>query len=209
MGRSAITIRAAGREDSVWLAELWSDLLRRADRSELVADLELIVKRAAASPEERLVVAELDGEPAGAVLLRLATVGPLNLEACVQAVHPRVVASARRRGIGKALMEAATGFAEDNGVLLMSAVVPSPSRESNRFLARLGLGQAGVWRIAPTSVVRGRLTPKRAAASSPRQRILAARRSARRTRPAEEVGGLSASEDGDTLSPPWGTTESD
>ena len=35
-----------------------------------VADLELIIKAAAESAEQRLVVAEYDGEPAGAVLLR-------------------------------------------------------------------------------------------------------------------------------------------
>lgn len=196
MGRSAITTRGAGQEDSVWLAELWADLLRRADRSEQVADLELIVKRAAASPEERLVVAEIDGDPAGAVLVRMATVGALNLEGCVQAVHPRVLQPYRRRGVGKALLEAATVFAEDHGVPLVSALVPSTSRESNRFMARLGLGQAGVWRIAPTSVVRARLTPKGTAAARPRQRILAARRSARRTRPPEQVDGLAPDDAG-------------
>ena len=49
------------------------------------------------------MVAEYDGEVAGAVYLRATTVTPLNLEPVVQAVHParrsrgsRAAASARR-----------------------------------------------------------------------------------------------------------------
>ena len=83
MSRIAVTPRIAVLEDAPVLAELWCDMLRRADRADQVADLELIIKQSAASPEQRFVVVEYGGQLAGAVLLRLATVSPLNLEPCV------------------------------------------------------------------------------------------------------------------------------
>ncbi len=48
-------------QDALFLAELWSENLRRCDREEQVADLEQVIKEATASPEQRLLVAEHDG----------------------------------------------------------------------------------------------------------------------------------------------------
>src|SRR5690606_29461784 len=88
VSRTSVTVREAVLADAPFLAELWSEGLRRADHHERVADLETIIKAASASPDERLVVAEHDGRPAGAVLLRLGTVSPLNLEPTVQVLSP-------------------------------------------------------------------------------------------------------------------------
>ena len=106
MSRSNLNPRIATREDAPVLVDLWCDVLRRADRSEQVADLELVIKGAAASPEQRFVVVDVDGQVAGGVFLRLTTVSPLNLEPCVQSIQPRVFDDFRRRGVGRALMEA-------------------------------------------------------------------------------------------------------
>lgn len=184
MSRYSLTTRVATREDAPVLAELWSDAVRRADRSEQAADLELVVKGAAASPEQRVLVVEYDGQLAGAVYLRITTLSPLNLEPCVQAIHPRVFDQFRRRGVGHALMEAATAFAEDNGVLHVVTAVPHSSRDANRFMARLGLAPVVVYRIAPTTLLRNRVSPQRTAlgADSGRTKVLAARRSLRRAR---------------------------
>ena len=67
MSRQAVTMRRATNGDVPFLVELWSDMLRRADRQDQVHDLEIIVKEAAESAERRLLVADYDGEPAGAV----------------------------------------------------------------------------------------------------------------------------------------------
>ena len=184
MSRYSLTTRVATREDAPALAELWSDAVRRADRAEQAADLELIVKGAAASPEQRVVVVEYDGQLAGAVYLRITTLSPLNLEPCVQAIHPRVFDQFRRRGVGHALMEATTAFAEDNGILHVVTAVPHSSRDANRFMARLGLAPVVMYRIAPTTLLRGRVSPQRATlgADSGRTKVLAARRSLRRAR---------------------------
>lgn len=176
MSRSNLTLRVACREDAPALAELWSDVLRRADRAEQVADLELVIKAAAASPEQRLVVVEVEGQVAGGVFLRLTTMSPINLEPCVQSIQPRVFDQFRRRGVGRTLMEAAVEFAEENGVLHVSTAVPATSRDANRFMARLTLAPVATVRMAPTSAVRSRISPTAPGAPRTTPRALVTRR---------------------------------
>lgn len=200
MGRQAVVARHAVREDAPVLATLWSDMLRRADRSEQAADLELVIKSAAMSPEQRLVVVEYDGQLAGAVFLRLTTISPLNLDPCVQSIHPRVFDAFRRRGVGRTLMDAAVSFAEENGVANVTTAVPSASRDANRFMARLGLSPVATFRIAHTSMLRHRITPAGAAGGRTAPRVLAARRSLRRARVAER-GEVALPEPRDPIAP--------
>jgi GNAT superfamily N-acetyltransferase len=181
-----MTLREAVRADAPFLVDLWHDTLRRVDRHEQLGDLELVIKEAGASPEQRLVIAEYDGRPVGAVYLRLTTFSPLNLEPTVQALSPHVVASSRRKGVGRALMDAAIAFAEELGVGHVTTAAASSSRDGNRFLARLGFGPHATLRHASTPVVRARLAAqlpgsRRAAARrSQLGQVLAARRSMRR-----------------------------
>jgi GNAT superfamily N-acetyltransferase len=190
VSRSLVSLREAEPTDAEFLVDLWADGLRRAERPDLLADVEQVVKTAHVSPEQRLVIAEHDGERAGAVLLRIATVTPLNLDLAVQVVSPCVVPAFRRRGIGRTLMECAVAFAEEAGVSHVATAVASStsgSRDGNRFMARLALGPLATMRVAPVVAVRARLTAARpAGAGGGRQltRVLAARRSARRARPA-------------------------
>jgi GNAT superfamily N-acetyltransferase len=193
MSRSSVTIRDADLGDAPALARLWADALRKVDRSDQVADLELVIKAATASSEQRLLVADQAGVVAGAAFVRLTTISPLNLEPCVQSVQARVVDEFRGQGVGRALMEATATFAEENGVLHMIAVVPSASRDAQRFMARLGLAAAATYRMAPVSRVRGRLSPTRAHGTLGVPRVLAARRSQRRARVGvEQVSGAAA-----------------
>ncbi len=157
MSRQPVSMRQATIRDVPFLVELWRDMLRRADRQEQVHDLELIVKEAAASAERRLLVAEYDGEPAGAVLLRVTPMTPLNLEPTVQALATHVTPSFRGKGIGSALMEAAVLWAEDLGIGHLTAAAPSSSRSGNRFMARLSLGPQAVLRASTTPLVRAKL----------------------------------------------------
>jgi GNAT superfamily N-acetyltransferase len=178
-------MRAAELCDAPALAELWSDAMRRADPRDHICDLELIIKAASASPEQRVVVADCDGELAGAVLLRVATLSSLNLEPTVQAVSPHVFPQFRRRGIGQALMECAVAFAEEIGIGSITTAASSGSRDANRFMARLALGPLATQRVAPTHAVRAKLEALRPATASTngRQltRVLAARRSMKRS----------------------------
>ncbi len=157
--------------------------------------MEHVIKNADSSPEQRLVVVEYAGEPAGAVLLRVGTVTSLNLDLALHVISPSVLPQYRRHGIGRTLMECATAFAEDAGVPQVCVGVAAGSRDANRFMARLALGQVGIFRVAPTVAVRARLTAQRPAMAPPVRgkqltRVLAARRSMRRPpAPSEFVEG--------------------
>lgn len=182
-------MRAAHVGDATFLVGLWQDSIRPGEMSEQVADLELVIKTAAESAEQRLLIAEYDGERAGAVYLKASTFGPLNLEPTVQVFSPHVVDCFQRRGVGHALMDAAVSFAEELGISHVASAAASGSRDGNRFLARLGLGPQAVFRMAPTATVRGRLDAGSRAVGRPRSRshlgqVLAARRSMRRSQPA-------------------------
>jgi predicted N-acetyltransferase YhbS len=186
MSRTAVSLRGATAADAQFLAELWADVLRRADRQEQVADLEIIIKNSEESSEQRLIVAEYDGEPAGAVLLRVGTVSPLDLEPCVLALAPHVLASSRRKGVGRTLMDAAVTWAEELGISHVATAAPANSRNGNRFMARLSLGPLAVMRVSSTHAVRAKLTAqaprgKRATGGRPVGQVLAARRSLRHT----------------------------
>ncbi|MFT4262753.1 MAG: GNAT family N-acetyltransferase [Nocardioides sp.] len=183
MTRMLVALRDARPEDAVFLAGLWHDLLRRADAQEQVTDIDTLIRDAAESGQERIVVAEYDGEPAGAVLMRISTVTPLNLTPVVQLVAPYVVGGFRRKGVGHALMDAATTWAEENGIAHVTGGAPSGSRDANRYLARLGLAATVTFRLGSTQALRDKLTEQlpvsqRVPGYRP-QRVLAARRARR------------------------------
>lgn len=186
MMRSQVSLRGAVPEDADRLVDVWSDVVRRAERAEQVADMVSVIDRVSDLVDERLVVAEFDGEVAGAVHLRATTVSPLNLEPVVQAISPHVLPDFRRRGVGRALMEAAVGFADERGIGHVASAAAAGSRDANRFMARLALGPHATLRLAPTAVVKAKLTAQRPAVARPSGRhhlthVLAARRSLRKS----------------------------
>jgi GNAT superfamily N-acetyltransferase len=172
--------------DAPYLAEAWSDVLRRTSPQDQVADLELVLESLEGSTDQRIVVAEYDGEFAGAVHLEATTISPLNLEPVVRALSPHVLPRFQRRGVGSALVEAAVTWAEELGIAHVATAAVSGSRDANRFMARIALGPYAVLRVATTHAVRTRLTAHRRPAQSSGGRqltqVLAARRSLRRSR---------------------------
>jgi GNAT superfamily N-acetyltransferase len=184
MTRSLVVLREAEPADAERLAQLWSDVLRRGDEADQLADMLQVVTEAAADPARRLLVADYDGTLAGAVHLRLATITPLNLDLSVQVMSPQVFPDYRRHGVGRALMDAAVSWAEDRGAGHVATAAPAGARDANRFMARLALGPLATLRIAPTTAVRARLTAQRPtvtrAAGRQLTQVLAVRRSMRR-----------------------------
>jgi GNAT superfamily N-acetyltransferase len=183
MSRIPVSLRDAVEGDASRLFQLWGDVVRRSDGHDGVADLADIIRGVAQRQDERLVVAEYDGEVAGAVLLRVAPLTPLHLEPIVQVVSPHVLPQYRRRGVGRALMEAAASFAEERSVAHVGTASLSTSREANRFMARLGLSPHATLRVTSTHMLRSKLKAQRSAVEPRRQlgQVLAARRSLRRT----------------------------
>jgi predicted N-acetyltransferase YhbS len=195
MTRSLVSLRCALPSDAPALVELWSEVLRRGDRDDQVADLLLIIERAAAAADERLVVAEYDGEVAGAVHLQVTTFSPINLEQTVLAISPHVLPQYRRRGVGRALIGAAVSYADEAGVGHVATAAASTSRDANRFMARLALGPQAMLRVASTHAVRAKLS----AAQRPSvhrsggrhlPQVLAARRSMRKVGSSSGLGDI-------------------
>ncbi|MBZ5736868.1 GNAT family N-acetyltransferase [Nocardioides mangrovi] len=190
MTRSQVSLRAATADDATRLAEVWGDVIRRVDAEERVADMTAVLAAVAESTDQRIVVAEYDGQFAGAVHLQATTMSALNLEPVVRALSPHVLPEFRRHGVGSALMDAAVQWAEELGIGHVATAAVAGSRDANRFMARIALGPYAVLRVATTHAVRARLTAHRrpAIASGGRQltQVLAARRSMRRSRAAAE-----------------------
>src|SRR3954467_4528852 len=185
MSRSSVTLRDATLADVEHLAELWQPFLRR-DVDAHLDDLARVIEQVGDRPGERLVVAEYDGEFAGAVYLLAAAYSPVNPEPVLQAHNPAVAPAYRKRGIGKALMESAVTWAEELGIGHVATATSSGSREANRFMARLALGPQAVLRMAPTPAVRSKLSARHPAARQVTQ-VLAVRRSLRHARSVSAV----------------------
>lgn len=190
MSRSLVSLRRAVPEDAPHLAELWCDVMRRAGHEDQVADLETLLKGLEGSTDRRIVVAEYDGEFAGAVHLHATTMSELNLEPVVRALSPHVLPRFQRHGVGSALMDAAVSWAEELGIGHVATAAVAGSRDANRFMARIALGPYAVLRVATTHAVRTRLSAHRRPVQSTDRRqlsqLLAARRSQRRSRAAAE-----------------------
>ncbi len=185
--RAQVLMRQALDTDAEALVTLWEDVLRRVDADQMLDDVRRVIDRVSAMHEERIVVAEVDGQVVGAVHLKATTFSPINLEPVVQAISPHVLPDFRRHGVGTSLVQAAVAYAEELGIAHVGTAVHSGARDSNRFMARLALGPAATLRVAPTSVVKGRLQAQRPMfmRTTGRQlpKVLAARRSARRQQP--------------------------
>ena len=187
MSRSAVHVRAVRLEDAGELLTVWQTLPPRlAAQGQALAEVEGTIRKVLASDRERIVVAEVGGRLAGALHLKIAPLAPLSSDLAVFTSHLNVVPEFRRRGVARGLMEAAVTWAEENAIVHVVAMSAVNSRDTSRFMARLGLAQAAVVRVAPTSTLRAKLPVELPAVSHQvagnRQigQVLAARRSLRR-----------------------------
>ncbi len=188
MTRPAVCVRAATLDDVPALLELWAELRDIGGRMERLipgpdaAGLGDRLATIADDPAARALVAEVDGQVAGMVLLKAAPFAPLFDQRSVHAHYLHVKDGFRRRGVGKALLAAAVTFADEVGAEHVITSVLPQMRETQRFYARLGFGPVVVRRSATVSVLRRRLAPT--GAGSVTDNLLARRRSLRRVRAA-------------------------
>jgi GNAT superfamily N-acetyltransferase len=186
--RPAVTVREATSNDYPALLAMWAELRDIGGRMERIMPgpafdgLRDKLAAVADDPDTRPLVAEVDGEVAGMVLLTVSAYAPLFEQRAVHTHYLHVRDGFRRRGVGKALLAAAVSFAEEVGAEhVMTSVLPQ-MRETQRFYARLGFGPVVVRRSAPVSLLRRRLAPNGAQSAS--EHLLARRRTLRRVRAA-------------------------
>ena len=188
MYRSAVLVRDADPDDLDALRVVFGGTAGPALDGN-PGEGECAIASMAADPDQRLVVAVLDGRVVGAVQLLRAPLSPLVSESAVHVAHLHVLPELRRHGVGTALMEAAVTWAEDKGADHVLAAASVSSRDANRFMARLGLSQLAVVRAASVSSLRAKLPvapPPVCKADNRHTRtvgqVLAQRRSLRRAR---------------------------
>ncbi|MDP3969735.1 MAG: GNAT family N-acetyltransferase [Nocardioides sp.] len=185
MVRQLVTVRDAVPDDAPALLVFWHDLSRRSHLEDPVGEARAAIARAAADPDQRIVVLDRDHELVGAVHLRRTSFSPLTDEKVVNASHLQVLTGHRKHGLGHLLADAAVTWAEEKGISYVVGVSAVGARDANRFLARLGLGQVAVFRGAATTTLRTRLSVAAAArgrsgAGRRAGQVLATRRTLRR-----------------------------
>lgn len=148
--------------------------------------------RMTVGPDQRVLVAVLGDQVAGAVHVTLAQLSPVQSATAAYVWHLQVAEPFRRRGVGHALVEATLGWAEGRDASHVVVAASVTSRDANRFMARLGLSQLAVIRGSTTAALRAKLPvgPPAAARVDGRShrsvgQVLVRRRSMRRaaTRP--------------------------
>lgn len=192
MFRTAVNICDANPDDADALVQVWGTPAERGHLADAGAhaaqEAAAAVARIAADPDERLLVARIEEQVVGAVHLKRAPLSPVHSDMAVYVMHLQVVEAFRRHGVGRALIEASVGWAEEKGTEHVIAAAAVASRDANRFMARLGLQQIAVVRGATVPALRAKLPLEPPAAARVGSRshrnvgqVLAMRRSQRRS----------------------------
>jgi len=193
MSRCALEIRDARPEDVTELLRLWAHDRRgfEDDTSQPVDAATKALAQIAADPDERMLVGYVDGRLVASVHLRRAPLSPLHGDTAIHTSYLHVHPEHRRRGYARALLDAALAWAEEKDVRHITAITTSNSRDTNRFLARLGLGTAATIRVATTASMRRKLAPEVIRSPDARRqlgRVLAQRRSIQRRSAERRLG---------------------
>jgi len=154
--RSAVVVRDAVPDDVDALREVFAGAAGPVV-DETPGEAASAVASIAADPDRRLLVALLDGRVAGAAQLVRTSLSPLQAASAVHVIHLHVLDDCRRHGVGTALMEATVSWAEEKDTPHVLAAAAVGSRDANRFMARLGLGQVAVVRAASVATLRAKL----------------------------------------------------
>ena len=156
--RTPVHVREADPDDVDDLVEIWSGRGdQRAFSVPVRHEAAASVARIAADPDQRLLVADIDDQVAGAVHLARAPLSPVHADTAVYVLNLQVLDEYRRHGVGRSFLEAAVTWAEEKGTQHVVAAASASSRDANRFMARLGLGQFAVMRGATVSAMRAKL----------------------------------------------------
>ena len=119
MTRPGVGVREAAPEDLPALMAMWEELRRVGSRMERVMpvpDEDGLLDRLAAvsaDPDSRALVATVEGEVAGMTVLTVTAYAPLFDQRAVHTHYLHVRDGFRRQGVGKALLAAAVGCADE------------------------------------------------------------------------------------------------
>lgn len=185
MSRHTLEIKDARPEDAAALLGLWAQLGARGEQSSPrpIEDAEAALAQVAADPDERFLVGFHEGALVAALHLRRSAISPLHNDMAIHTSYLLVTPEHRKHGFARALLDVAVSWAEEKDIARVSAITASNSRDTNRFLARLGLAPVATVRMTNTALLRRKLTPEAIRPLDARRnlgRVLAQRRSIQR-----------------------------
>lgn len=186
MSRHSLEIRDARPEDAEALLRLWAEAGTRgleAPTPRPIDEAAAALANIAADPDERIVVGFYEDELVAAIDLKRGSLTPLHNETAIHTSYLLVTPEHRKHGFARAMLEVAVTWAEEKDVASITAITASNSRDTNRFLARLGLATVASVRVVSTGVLRRKLTPEALRPHDARRnlgRVLAQRRSVQR-----------------------------
>lgn len=190
MTRAHPLVRDALPDDAEALISIWRDFTTDPPRQPRldtgIDDVRRSVARITADATQRLVVVVAEGRPVGVAHLRLAPLSPIHGDDAVHVGYLHVLTKFRRHGLGMQMMDTAAEWAEELGSQHIVASVAATARESNRFLARLGMSQVAVVRATTVSALKGKL--RAPAGATARANVVTARRLMRLSASREPAG---------------------
>lgn len=175
-----VPVRDAVPDDARALTSVWHVLLSgsrtyaRSSPPPTAYAVRLRIEEILTDPLRKFVVAEPEGSVAGAAYFAREPLTPMNTSEAVRVSYLWVFAPYRRQGVGHALIEAAVAWAGELAADHLVVDVEPGDRDTNRFLARLGLSPLITQRSAPLPALRRRLASDRASAedlSAPLSRV--------------------------------------
>ena len=163
MTRPPVEVRRASVEDVDELLLLWAQArteLGHGSRSAAATPGDQIrprLREILASSETHVLMARHEGVTAGYAVLRLAPLLTVVDGPALHIDHLFVLPAARRRGVARALLVAATSIAERHGAEQVLAGAAPSAKDAHRFLARLGFSPLIMRRVVGTATLRRRL----------------------------------------------------
>jgi len=108
-------------------------------------------------PAHRVILAEIEDDVVGLAVLSRLPITPISEVESIQISFMHVANDRRRRGVGRAIIDAAAAFAVEASADYVTVGVFPGSRDTNRYFARLGFTPLVVRRAIATSLLQRRL----------------------------------------------------